>query len=112
MSTTTTGTPARQRKPRPKPERHIRLCVRPDNQAPGVLEIRVGTQQTLYFLSEVPSDFGRGFRLEKFEAAGAETYHVHLATDGRHGCECKGFLRWGHCKHSDGLAALVKAGQL
>ncbi len=112
MSTTTTRTPARQRKPRPKPERHIRLCVRPDNQAPGVLKIRVGKQQTLYFLSEVPSDFGRGFRLEKFGVMGPETYHVHLATDGRPTCECKGFLRWGRCKHADGLAALKRAGRL
>ena len=112
MSTTTTGTPARQRKPRPKPERHIRLCVRPDNQAPGILEIRVGKEATLYFLSEVPSDFGRGFRLEKLEAAGAETYHVNLDGD-RHSCECKGFLRWQKpCKHIAGLQALISAGRL
>ena len=94
MSTVPTPTPTRQRKPRPKPERHIRLCVRPDNQAPGILEIRVGKEATLYFLSEVPSDFGRGFRLEKFSVMGPETYHVSIGTDGRHTCECTGFLRW------------------
>jgi hypothetical protein len=24
------------------------------------------------------------------------------------GCDCKGFLRWGHCKHRDCLAALLR----
>ena len=33
------------------------------------------------------------------ERAGA-TYHVLVnPQDGRHSCECPGFLRWGHCKH-------------
>ena len=27
-------------------------------------------------------------------------------------CECKGFLHHGHCKHADGIAALIAAGQL
>ena len=44
---------------------------------------------------------------------GAETYHVHLTTDGRHSCECKGFLRWQKpCKHIGALQALTSAGRL
>ena len=27
-------------------------------------------------------------------------------------CECKGFASHGHCKHSDGIAALIAAGKL
>jgi hypothetical protein len=26
------------------------------------------------------------------------------------GCDCKGFLRWGHCKYRDYLAALLRRG--
>ena len=33
---------ARQRKPRPKPERRVRLWVKPDGGAPGVVRITVG----------------------------------------------------------------------
>ena len=27
-------------------------------------------------------------------------------------CECRGFLRWGHCKHVAGLQALIRQGEL
>ena len=43
--------------------------------------------------------------------ANGETYHVNLDGDKRT-CECKGFLKWNHCKHADGLAALIAAGRL
>lgn len=29
-----------------------------------------------------------------------------------HECECRGFLRWGHCKHTASLAALIRAGKI
>jgi hypothetical protein len=57
----------------------------------------------------LPSDFGRAYRLTKPDG---EQYHVLLADDGRHSSECKGFLRWSHCKHVEGLAALRQAGFL
>jgi hypothetical protein len=42
-----------------------------------------------------------------------ETYHVCLdPAGGRHSCECRGFLRHGHCKHVEALWALRAAGQL
>jgi hypothetical protein len=78
---------------------------------PGVIRISMTrgkkTLTTDYFLSRIPSDFGDGFKLEKIIPTADEpsTYCVNLSTEG-HRCECKGFLRHGHCKHVDSLAAL------
>src|SRR5262245_13197450 len=112
MSTITATARPRQRKPRQKPARFVRLCVRPDGSAPGVVRLTVGKEQADYMLTPIPADFGRGFKLEKIGLEGnGETYHVNLGGDGGT-CECKGWLRWGHCKHVDGLAALIAAGRL
>jgi hypothetical protein len=109
MATTTTQPVSRQRKPRTKPQRFIRLCVKPCDGAPGVVRISVGSKSNDYFLTPVAADFGKGFLLEKIGAE--ESYHVNL-NDERSSCECKGFLAHGHCKHRDGLAALAAAGRL
>jgi hypothetical protein len=76
------------------------------------VRIRVGADECDYLLTELPADFGRGFRVEKIDPT-AETAAYHVNIDGSNRtCECKGHLRWGHCKHSDGLAALIVAGRL
>jgi hypothetical protein len=100
------------RKPRVKPARSIKMSVRPDADCAGVVQITVGEKASNYLLVELAADFGRGFRLEKigFDADG-ETYHVNLDGD-KKTCDCKGFCRWLHCKHADGLAALIAAGKL
>jgi hypothetical protein len=60
-------------------------------------------------VTELPADFGGGFAVEKI--TDGTTYHVNL--DGERGtCECKGFLHHAHCKHVEGLAALIAAGRL
>jgi hypothetical protein len=64
-----------------------------------------------YFLTNLASDYGRAFRVEKIGTYPEEGYDVSLSPDGN-SCECKGHLRWGHCKHADGLQALVNAGKL
>jgi hypothetical protein len=94
---------------RVKPARSIRLALRPSGANPGVVTITVGKEAADYFLTEVPADFGRGFPVEK--VGGEEVYHVNLDGNGK-ACECKGFTRWGRCKHADGLAALVQHGTL
>jgi hypothetical protein len=107
---TLSPSPRKDRKP---VARSIRLSLAPFEGNPGIVTIQVGKEVNDYFLLPVPSDFGRAFRLEKFTGELAETYHVNIdIVDGKNLCECKGALRWGHCKHTDGLAALVKAGQL
>ena len=105
----TATVPTRQRKPRTKPQRFIRLCVKPCDGAPGVVRITVGGKSQDYFLSPLAADFGTAFLLEKIGAE--EAYHVNL-NGSQSSCECKGFLRHGHCKHIVGLAALIAAGRL
>jgi hypothetical protein len=108
----TTSAPARQRRPRPKPQRFIRLALRPEGNGLGIVRITVGNQHADSFLTILAADFGRGFQVEKVGLHENEPpYHVNIDADKRT-CECKGFLRHGHCKHSDGLAALIAAGRL
>jgi hypothetical protein len=61
-------------------------------------------------VSEVRADWGRGFQLCKIDlmADGGE-YHVNL-NGNRSTCDCKGHLKWGHCKHVDALAVLSGCG--
>jgi hypothetical protein len=77
------------------------------------LTLFVGKESFLYFLEPLASDFGQGYRLEKF--ATGETYDVHLGADGHNSCECLGWLRWSHktpCKHVASLLQLRAKGRL
>jgi hypothetical protein len=102
--------PPRQGRAKPrKPERHVALIGR--LRKVRILRLRVGKQTDFYRLRPLASDFGRAFELRKLGPRGGETYHVLL--DGREStCECKGFLRWSHCKHLESLHALLAAGKL
>jgi hypothetical protein len=77
--------------------------------------VNVGNQSCDYTVREFRSDLGgRAFELVKLglEADG-EVYHVRLTGDHRQdSCSCRGFVRHSHCKHRDGLQALVAAGRL
>ena len=109
---TTTATPApRQRKPRAKPARSIRVCVKPTAETAGVVRITVSKAAQDYILTVIPADFGRGFLVEKISFNAPASYHVNIDGD-RRSCECPGHVQHGHCKHSDGLAALIAAGRL
>jgi hypothetical protein len=110
MSTSTVTAAPRQRKPRPKPERRIRLAVGLNERGQGgVVAITVGKETHEYIADRLASDWGTAFRLSNID--NLKVYEVNLDGDKRT-CDCKGFARWNHCKHSDGLAALVKAGKL
>jgi hypothetical protein len=109
MATTTAIRPARQRKPRVKPERRCRLSDGLGG-ARRILTLFIGAEAFLYWLESVGTDWGRGFKLEKFQDG--DVYHVHLDPALGPSCECKGFLKWGHCKHEAALSALVAGGKL
>jgi hypothetical protein len=98
------------RAPRVKPARSIRLVV-PLAGGPGVVRVTVGRETADYVVTPIRADFGRGFLVEKVGADGESSYHVHLDGD-RRSCECRGFARYGYCRHADGLAALAAAGRL
>ena len=78
----------------------------------GTLRIteKVGRKTTtgVYYFRRVPADFGQGFLVTKPDGT---VYHVNVAGK-KSTCECKGFLRWGHCKHVEVLEALTAAGKL
>src|SRR5262249_33487082 len=111
MNATQSARP-RQRKPRVKPARYVRLVIPPDGIGVGVVRLTVAGKSGEYLLFPVAADYGRGFRVEKIglESRG-EVYHVNLGGENKT-CECKGYLKRGHCKHGDGLASLVAAGKL
>jgi hypothetical protein len=99
-------------RPRVKPSRSARVFVRPDGNQAGVVRLTVGKDHADYLVRRLASDFGDAYRLDKVGVFGdTSSYDVNLCDAGRT-CECAGFLRHGHCKHVDGLAALIAAGQL
>ena len=73
------------------------------------------TLTTAYHLEQIDAGMGRrGFRLSKVERPSgtdkspkADAYHVLTAPEGT-ACECRGFLRHGHCKHCESLVALER----
>jgi hypothetical protein len=78
---------------------------------PGVVRIQVdGEPWADYNLARLPSAFGTAFRLVK-HLGRCERYDV-LLDGSRSSCECRGFLRHGHCKHQAGMQALVNRGIL
>jgi hypothetical protein len=101
------------RKPRPKAACKIKVIVGFNvDGLNAVIRIAVGKEAADYFVSRIFSDFGKGFRLEKINDPADSIYRVNLSPDGTRTCDCPGHSWTGHCKHADGLAALVKAGRL
>lgn len=108
--TTATTTSSKAAKAKPARKAHIERC--------GVLVLTVGTEEWCYWIDRMPSDYGMAFTLRKFVAqvkGGPAGYAVCIDTDGRGRadlCECKGFCRHGHCKHTAALRALIAANRL
>ncbi len=103
--------PVKPGKPRPMPARRVRLILPPTATMPGTVRIQVGDEPwSDYTFCRIASAFGVAFRLVKVLSP-CDRYDVLLDGE-RSSCECKGFLRWGHCKYVDGLQALRKAGKL
>ena len=95
-----------------KPVRRIRVAVPPSEVNPfSIVVITTGAKEDNYCVRPIPSDFGTAFEVEKIFHPQPAVYHVNLSPGGDT-CECKGFLKWGHCKHVEGLKALRAAGKL
>lgn len=74
-----------------------------------------------YRVEEIPTGMdGRAFLLHRAAEAVAadgpdadERYGVFVARNGQDGiCECRGFQRFGRCKHHDALKGLIGAGHI
>jgi hypothetical protein len=112
------ATATRKPRQRRKPVRTVKLVQAPGSTAPGApgtLDIREDGKLTCFWVYPAPADYGRAFRLEKFEGQcrgeDDRVYNV-LLHGGQSSCECRGFLRWGHCRHVEALTALRNAGKL
>jgi hypothetical protein len=63
-----------------------------------------------YLVDELECDGGRGFQLTKVEGGSDPEeagYACFLANTGYDSCDCKGFTRWGKCKHLDCVRDMV-----
>jgi hypothetical protein len=110
MSTTTTTTKTRTRTKKTT-ERHCTLTTLTNGRV--CLWLTTGNEVRAYILTELKTDFGLGFRLGKADNGDGQMDEYDVLIDGRKSqCECKGFLRWGHCKHCESLVALLSAGKL
>jgi len=106
MSTATRSRQARQQL------RTVRLSVPPSADNPfSIVTITQGHDVDDYIVRPVASDWGDGFQVERIFDPEQKVYHVHLDRQGQT-CDCKGFLRWGHCKHASALATLRQHGKL
>jgi hypothetical protein len=90
----------------------------PAGRCHGVLSIDAAGKPTdRYAVTRFPCDLaGAGYRCVKTTAGTdpeADAYDVFLSDRGdRDTCDCRGFLRWGHCRHVDGLRAVIDLGAL
>ena len=91
--------------------RLIRLIRRPDSFGVGVFSITTKNRTQFYVFKEIACDIGgRGFAVHRLGLA--NLYHVRVGAPKDCSCDCLGFLSSGHCKHVQGLAALIGIGLL
>ncbi len=79
-----------------------------------ILWLTVDKNATAYRLTPLPHAYGKAaFHLTKADRGDGPGEEYDVLLDGQFSsCECKGFLAHNHCKHVEGLAALLKSGSL
>lgn len=94
-------------KPETRHSRVIAIVRAPNEHGVGIFRIDMAGQATFYTFREIPCEIGgQGFALHR---SGLGTlYHTRVGEPQDCSCECLGFLRWGHCKHIEGLLALIR----
>lgn len=110
--------PFKTKAPRQRSQRNIRLIQPFDAEGKNaevcITVTRGGkAEEFFYWIDKIPSDWGMAFLVEK-QGDGSEEnpeYHVLLDSGGS-SCDCKGFSRWDHCKHVEGILALKAAGRI
>jgi hypothetical protein len=91
-------------------------AVRGCHFAAGKLTVTQGRDTkdvATYRVVEFKNALGRAFRLVKV-AGGSDrettNYDVLIDPHGHDSCECRGFLRHGHCKHVDAIRSMIAEG--
>jgi hypothetical protein len=95
---------------RPKSPRKIKVVARPcpSGGAPGELSITDGRGVTAsYAYSVHPGEAAPATVVYLGRLGSSDVYRVVIDPAGGHDCDCPGFVHHGHCKHADGLAALL-----
>lgn len=85
--------------------------------SPGKCQYRT---KDVYRLEEIPAPDGRAFLLHRSEQAIADggpeaedRYGVFICRHGQNDlCECRGFARFGYCKHTTAVRGLIQEGIL
>lgn len=91
--------------------RTVRIVRPPDERDVGIFCIDIDGKCQFYTFCEIRCEIGgRGFAVHRLGQG--ELYHVRVGAPEDSSCECMGFLRWGHCKHTASLAALIRKGEL
>jgi hypothetical protein len=91
--------------------RTVRVERKPNALGVGVFCIGAAGQCQFYAFCEIRCEIGgRGFAVHRLGQG--ELYHVRVGKPEDTSCECMGFLRWGKCKHTAALAALVRKGEV
>ncbi len=106
-------------KSKAKKERYVRVLGFLSNCSDHLVRIEERGQYdstfSHYYVREIPADFGRGFRWEKFAIEGGDTYSVNIGDkDHPASCECLGHLHHGHrtvCKHVACTRKLIAEGK-
>lgn len=80
--------------------------LQPAGDAPGLLRMLVDGRNVSYEYALFPVEFGAmGIGIRRLP--NGELHHVLLNGDGSAECDCRGFVRHGHCRHSEVAADLV-----
>jgi hypothetical protein len=91
--------------------RTVRIERPPRADGVGVFCIEAEGKSQFYTFCEIRCEIGgRGFAVHRLGQG--ELYHVRVGAPEDTSCECLGFLRWNRCKHTGGLAALIRKGEL
>lgn len=77
----------------------------------GLLAVGTGRRRVVYAVQETTTDRGRAFVCVKVEGGSddeATGYVVCVTNAGNPwSCECRGWLRWNHCRHTQEVGKLV-----
>lgn len=112
-------TTASKPRPRVKPERRIRVLHPLSASSAAVVAITVDGNEDVYAVRRIAADFGDAYHVIKGELVEEpdetlrlrDAAHYDVCLNGEQStCECRGFLRWHHCKHVAGLTALRQRG--
>jgi hypothetical protein len=92
-----------------KPKRFIRLILSPLGEGVGVFRVREKDKTIFYTFREIACEIGgRAFAVHRLGLG--TLYHVRVGKRSECSCECLGFLAHGHCRHIQGLSALIHEG--